>query len=67
MARDTTDLKYFNMRLPRDLWMFVKNSAALEEVSMTEIVVNSLDMYRRKIHKNVEKIVTEMSEEVHTD
>lgn len=39
------------MRLPKEVWMFLKKSAAAQELSMTDIIVTSLDMYKKKMEK----------------
>jgi len=58
MARDVSDLKTFTMRLPKELWMFLKRSAAAQELSMTDIIVTSVESYRKKIeNKNKNKDV----------
>ncbi len=51
MARDVTDLKTFTMRIPRDMWVFVKSSAAEQDKSMTDVIVSSLETYRKKIER----------------
>jgi predicted HicB family RNase H-like nuclease len=53
------ELKYFNMRLPKEVWMFLKKSAAAQELSMTDIIVTSLDMYKKKMEKKNKPVVTE--------
>lgn len=53
------DLKYFNMRIPKDVWMFLKQSAAAQELSMTDIIVTSLDLYKKKLEKKKKKVETE--------
>ncbi len=45
---DSPDLKIFNMRLPKDLWLFLKNAAAAQEIAMSDIIIDSLSKYRKK-------------------
>ena len=42
------DFKGFHIRLPRETWRYIKNSATLAECSMTDIVVNCLEIQRKK-------------------
>jgi len=51
MTTPKPELKYFNMRLPKEVWMFLKKSAAAQELSMTDIIVESVDMYKKKLEK----------------
>lgn len=53
------ELKYFNMRLPKDVWMFLKHSAVSQELSMTDIIVTSLEMYKKKLEKKNKPVETE--------
>ena len=48
MTKDTNNIKTFNMRMPKDMWMFLKNAAAQQEISMTEIIVRCVDKYKKK-------------------
>lgn len=48
MSKENTDLKTFNMRMPRETWLFLKKQAALQEVSMTEIILRCVEKYKRK-------------------
>lgn len=49
MAKDNNELKTFNMRMPKELWMFLKKTAAQQEVSMTEIIVRCVAKYKKKL------------------
>lgn len=48
MAKDNSDIKTFNMRMPKETWLFLKKQAALQEVSMTEIILRCVDKYKKK-------------------
>lgn len=49
MASCKEDVKTFNMRMPKDMWMFLKKTAASEEQSMTDIMMGCLEKYRKKM------------------
>lgn len=46
MKRDTTDLKNFNIRMPKELFMFLKKTSAITEATMTDIVIRALERYK---------------------
>ena len=48
MSKDNKDIRTFNMRMPTDLWLFLKNQSALQQVSMTEIIIRCVDKYKKK-------------------
>lgn len=48
------ELKSFNIRLPKNIWKFLKKSAAEQEVSMLSIITECLERYK----KNQEKKLT---------
>ena len=55
MNKDISDLKTFTMRMPKDLWMYLKNTAAAQEESMTDIIVRCVDKQKRRAeNKNSE-------------
>lgn len=45
------DQKAFTMRIPKDLWFFLKTSAMMQDVSMSKLVVEWLQKYKRPNHK----------------
>lgn len=47
------NFKAFNIRVPRELWVFMKMLAAQQERSMTELVIECLNDYKRK---NIKKL-----------
>lgn len=48
MPKISKDIKTFNMRMPKELWMFLKKTAAQQEVSMTEIIIRCVAKYKKK-------------------
>jgi len=53
MIKKHTAIKTFNMRMPRDLWIFLKKTAAEQEVSMTDIIIRCVDKYKKKIDNHL--------------
>lgn len=53
MSKLPTDNKHFNIRVPKSLWMFLKNDAATNESSMTDIIVACLEKYKKKIENKL--------------
>jgi len=48
MGSKKTEIKTFNMRMPKDIWMFLKKTAAEQEESMTDIIVRCVKKYKKK-------------------
>lgn len=46
-----SDDKTFNVKLPRDLWIFLKRKAADEDTSMAKLILKSVE----KLKKNADK------------
>lgn len=42
------DIKTFNVRLPKELWLFLKQEAMNQEVSMADIIVRCISKYKKK-------------------
>ncbi len=53
MAKDTSDIKTFNMRMPKEMWLFLKKTAASQEVSMTDIILRCVDKYKKKLENKL--------------
>lgn len=45
--KEKEELKTFNMRLPYEIWKFLKMQAATEQVSMTHIIVKAVNDHRK--------------------
>ncbi len=41
------ELKTFNMRMPIEIWKFLKMEAAREQVSMTHLIVKAVEDHRK--------------------
>lgn len=49
------NLKAFNIRIPRELWVFVKQICVEKECSMTKIMAEIIDQYKAKHEKKLAK------------
>lgn len=47
MSKEAKEIKNFNMRIEKDLWMFLKAEAAETETSMTDIISACVENLRR--------------------
>lgn len=45
------DIKSFNIRLTREMWMFLKKEAANRETSMTNLIQMSVDKFKNRCEK----------------
>jgi hypothetical protein len=48
-------LRYMNIGLEKNLWVFLKNQSAIEEVPMRQVITNLIEAYRKKLEKKVDK------------
>ncbi len=51
----TEELKNFSIRMPKDLWVFLKMITIESEESMADIVNNCLRRYKNKVEAVIEK------------
>lgn len=47
------EIKTFNMRMPKDTWLFLKKTAIDQELSMTDIIVRCVQKYERKFKERL--------------
>jgi hypothetical protein len=57
-SKEVVEFKTFNIRMPKDMWMFLKKASAMQETSMTDILMSVLDKYRKKIEPKLNVIDT---------
>ncbi len=48
---ETSQLKSFNMRIPRDLWIFLKKISAENDTSMNSYILDHLLKAKQKYEK----------------
>jgi predicted HicB family RNase H-like nuclease len=53
MAKAKSEIKAFNVRMPRQTWKFLKELALRQELTMNEIILKCVN----KLEKKHEKIV----------
>lgn len=53
MSDNKKEMKAFLVRLPKDDWLFLKKTAANQEVSMADIVVRCIEKYKRKLENKL--------------
>lgn len=54
-SKKREEIKTFNMRMPKDIWMFLKKTAAEQEESMTTIIVRCVKKYKKKFDDKLTK------------
>lgn len=47
--------KALNIRMPKEMWLFLKNQSIDQEKSMNEIVLKRLENYKKNIEKRVDE------------
>lgn len=50
MSKNNTE-KAFIIRIPKDLWVYLKKKSAEKETSMTQLIENELEKMRKKDEK----------------
>lgn len=55
MAKDQGELKHFTMRMPKELWLFLKSHGAKKEMSMTDIIVMCVEKYKNRVERVVKE------------
>lgn len=53
MKEDKLEIKSFQVRMTRDLWMFLKKTSVVQETSMNEIISRCVSKYKNKINKDL--------------
>ncbi len=43
------DYKNINLKISRDMWLFLKKASALQERSMTTIIAECINKYKNKL------------------
>ena len=54
MPKENKDIKNFNMRVPKELWIFLKRTSAIQEVSMAKIIIGCIEQYKKRLDKKVD-------------
>ncbi len=49
MAKCTEEMKTFNMRMPKDMWFFLKQHALMNDESMTDIMIRCVEKFRKRV------------------
>ena len=47
------EIKMFQMRMPKDMWVFLKKAAIDQEVSMMDIIVRCVDKYKKRMENKL--------------
>ena len=56
MAKDVGEnMTTFTMRIPKDMVIFLKKTAADQEETMSSIVVRCVEKYRKKLESRINK------------
>ena len=55
MTEANKDIKHFNMRMPKDLWLFLKNQSAKKGTPMTFMISDLVEKYKNRIEKRLDK------------
>jgi hypothetical protein len=49
----TQTTKAFQMRMPKDIWLFLKKTAADQERSMMDIILTCVEKYKKRCEKKL--------------
>ena len=48
MSKKNDEIKAFNVRLPKELWVFLKNRSAEQEEPMGTIIMRCIEKYKKR-------------------
>jgi len=49
MTKAKKEIKVFNIRMPYEIWKFLKTTAVQNDISMADIVINCVEKYKKKL------------------
>lgn len=49
------DIKTFNIRIPKELWISVKTKVMVKGISMNSLILSLLEKYNKKSENNLTK------------
>jgi hypothetical protein len=52
MNKENEEYHNYNMRMPHEIWMFLKKTAAEQRVSMSEIILRCVEKYKKKVESS---------------
>ncbi len=47
------DVKTFSVRMPKDIWIFLKTASITKHLTMNDIIVDCMDKYRNRVEKKL--------------
>ena len=53
MKKEAAETKMFQFRLPKDLWVFLKNETIKKEMPMSELVIRYIEKNRRRVESKL--------------
>jgi hypothetical protein len=55
-----TDIKTLQIRLPKELWLFLRKQSIVQELSMNKIILLQMDSYKNKLEKGKKRVDSDM-------
>lgn len=53
MKKNAQELKAFSVRMPKDMWFFLRTESLRLEVSMIDIILKCVDKHRKTVEKRL--------------
>lgn len=53
MIKETKEVKQLLIRMPKETWVFLKNTAIAQETTMNEIVMRCVNKYKKKLENKL--------------
>lgn len=50
MEKEQQELKSFNMRMPREIWLYLKKTSADQDISMGDFIIFCVNRYRKSLN-----------------
>lgn len=49
----TEDLKAFHIRMPKDIWLYLKHYSADKGLSMTDVIIDCIQKQKKKVESKL--------------
>jgi hypothetical protein len=53
MKKNTQEIKAFSVRMPKDVWVFLRTESLRLEMSMVDIILKCVDKHRKIVEKRL--------------
>lgn len=59
-SRKYEDVKIFSVRMPKEIWVFLKTASINSDMTMNDIIVDCMNKYKNKVEKKLTRKDTQV-------